>query len=82
MHQKVFVFGAGKIGTAIKYYMEQAGFCFSGFVTSDSLSEFQSCYMQDKTGIIIGVSDTYLPDIMPLIVFCERGRYVTAVCGV
>lgn len=64
-HRETYVFGSGKIGNGIRQYLDNAGILFSGFITSTNLSEFNEKYKKGDTGIIIGVSDKYIQEILP-----------------
>jgi len=65
--KEIYIFGAGKIGNGIKNYLKQSEIDFAGFVTSNTFDEFRKVYKQGKTGLIIGLSDIYLDEIMPMI---------------
>lgn len=66
-HKEVYVYGAGKIGTSIAHYLGQSELPFSGFITSMDIDKLKNNYERQLTGIIIGVSDTHIPEIMPLL---------------
>ena|GEM_PF-1867376 len=66
-HEEVYIFGAGKIGKAIRHYMNQSGIACAGFITSEKINEFTLCYKKRKTGVIIGVNDSHLQEITPLL---------------
>jgi len=66
-HKSIYIFGAGKIGNGMKHYLEQSGYEITGFVTSDSFENFKKIYKQGETGIVIGISDKYFEEVMPLI---------------
>jgi hypothetical protein len=63
-HRQNYVFGSGKIGTALKHYLEQSGTPASGFVTTETLAGFKKIYAVGEIGVILGVSDKYLPDVV------------------
>ena len=66
-HQAIYIYGAGKIGTGFKNYLEQCDVPFKGFVTSDTLSDFKKIYKQGETGIVMGLNDQNLGEVLPLI---------------
>lgn len=66
-HEKNYIYGEGKIGKALGHYFVQSGFDYEGFVTSENISSYASKIKKYKTGLIIGVSDRYIPEILPII---------------
>jgi hypothetical protein len=66
-HRYIYVFGEGKIGTGIKQYLHNAHIPFAGFVTSKGLPAFRKRYAKGREGIIIGVADKYLQEVLPLL---------------
>lgn len=66
-HKAVYIFGAGKIGTGFSRYLRQCDVPLKGFVTSDTFYEFKKLYRQGETGLVVGVSDKNLAEIMPLV---------------
>lgn len=66
-HKLVYIYGAGKIGTGFKNYLEQCDVPLKGFITSDTLNEFMKLYRQGEIGVIIGMSDANLKEVMPLL---------------
>ena len=66
-HKEIHIFGAGKIGQALKHYLVQSELTFTGFISSDIFDEFKQTYRAGETGIVIGVSDAYLCDIKALL---------------
>lgn len=67
IYKSVYVFGAGKIGNGFKCYLEQSGIVVTGFITSDIFEEWVKNYEQGQVGVVIGVSDKFLVEIMPLL---------------
>lgn len=66
-HSEVYIFGEGKIGTGLKKYLCNAEIAFAGFITSASLPTFRKQYVKSDTGIIVGISDTYIQEVLPLL---------------
>jgi len=66
-HETVYIFGAGKIGSAIRHYMEQSGLACAGFITSETIGELRKKYCKGESGIIIGVCDKFIPEVQPLL---------------
>lgn len=66
-HEKNYIYGEGKIGRAIGHYFRQAGFDHEGYVISENISSYASEFKKHKSGVIIGVSDRYVPEIVPII---------------
>jgi hypothetical protein len=66
-HKDVYVFGSGKIGIAARHYLEQSDIAVAGFVTSDSVNEFKHDYTLEQSGIVIGISDGHLSEVMPML---------------
>jgi hypothetical protein len=66
-HREVRIYGAGKIGRALGHYLEQSEIPYAGFVTSADVGGFKNAYKKSRTGVIVGVSDRYLAEIMPLL---------------
>jgi hypothetical protein len=63
-HEAIYIFGAGKIGSALMHYLEQSELPCAGFVTSETLNKFRQEYSRGKTGIIVGVGDNYLQEVV------------------
>ena len=66
-HESVYIFGAGKVGKGIKLYLDQCEISVSGFVTSDTLDEFRKIYKQGEVGVVMGLNDMNLLEVLPLI---------------
>ena len=66
-HEKNYIYGAGKIGSALAHYFRQSGLPFEGCVTSEDMERLHREYGREACGIIMGVSDVFLPEIMPLL---------------
>ena len=71
-HKRVHIFGTGKIGKGLGHYMKEAQLPFAGYVTSPALACFKKEYVPGECGIIMGVSDRYFPEILPLLGFMDR----------
>ena len=66
-HKKIYIFGEGKIGTAVAHYFRQSGFRFDGCVTSDDMEWMKSDYSQNPYGIVMGVGDGLFFEILPVL---------------
>lgn len=66
-HKSIYIFGTGKIGTGFHNYLSQCNVPLEGFVTSVDFDDFRKIYMQGETGIVMGLSDENLSDVIPLI---------------
>lgn len=66
-HKSVYIYGAGKIGTGFKNYLEQCDVPLVGFVTSDMLDDFRHIYKRGETGFVMGLSDKNLAEVMLLV---------------
>lgn len=66
-HNKIYIFGAGKIGTALAHYFQQSEFRFAGCVTSVDIEWMEREYCQNSYGIVIGVGDGLFPEIFPIL---------------
>lgn len=64
-HRKNYIFGSGKIGSALAHYFKQAEFSFEDCVTSEDMERLQQEYHQGSCGIVMGVKDTLIPEIVP-----------------
>lgn len=71
-HKRVHIFGAGKIGKGLGHYMKEAQIPFAGYVTSPDLASFKKEYVPGEWGIVLGVSDRYFPEILPLLGFMDK----------
>lgn len=65
-HSRVYIFGKGKIGTALANYMENAEIAYAGFITSSTVDAARKEYDNQKYGIILGVGDEYYDEILPV----------------
>lgn len=63
-HSRVYIFGKGKIGTALANYMENAEIAYAGFITSSTIDAARKDYDNQKYGIILGVGDEYYDEIL------------------
>jgi len=63
----IYIYGAGRIGTGFKNYLEQCDVPLRGFITSDTINEFKKIYKKDKAGVIIALSDENINEVIPLI---------------
>lgn len=66
-HKINYIFGKGKIGTALAHYFKQADFPFKKAITSADIGEIKRVYEPGKTGIIIGVGDRLLSEIISVL---------------
>lgn len=64
---RVWIFGTGEIGSAIKKFLNDSGIQERGCVASRTFGEFEKDYVENEVGLIIGVNDRYFPEIMPLV---------------
>lgn len=71
-HEIIYIFGDGKIGKALGHYMREAQIRYAGHITSNDLERFQKGYVTGRSGIVMGVSDRYFPEIMPRLGFMDR----------
>jgi organic radical activating enzyme len=65
-HNQNYIFGKGKIGTSLTHYLQQSDMP-TEYLTSDTINDFKTKYQQGKTGVIIGVGDSILQEILPLL---------------
>jgi len=79
-HKSIYIFGAGKIGNGLKNYLGQCDVPLKGFVTSDTFHEFKQVYKKGETGLVIGLSDKFLNEVMPMInsVVSESDLFMTS----
>lgn len=64
-HKNNYVFGDGKIGSALSHYLRQSNMTPSGMITSQTLDGFKDKYTKTEIGVIMGVSDKNLLEVMP-----------------
>jgi organic radical activating enzyme len=71
-HKKIGLFGNGKIGTALKNYMENAGLAFDFDLTSKNIADTDLT----DTGLIIAVGDEIYNEVLPTVdsVIDDRSR--------
>ena len=66
-HSQSYIYGRGKIGNALAHYLKQSSMTMSGFVVTSEIEDFRSLYVEGETGVIIGLSDRYLQEVLPLL---------------
>ena len=64
-HKECYVWGNGRIGSAILHYLEQSDMIPAGTVTSDTFDEFRKNYKPGETGVIVGVGEKIYEEIKP-----------------
>jgi organic radical activating enzyme len=64
-YELIYIFGAGKIGSGMKSYLNQSGIQNCRFVTSDTIAELKSNYIASRVGIVLSVNDKHLEEIVP-----------------
>lgn len=77
-HKFVYIFGAGRIGTGFRNCLEQCGFSIQGFITSDTLNDFANVYKSNEAGVVMGLSEKNLSEVLPRIisVVCKSDLFV------
>lgn len=71
-HKMVYIFGDGKIGKALGHYMRESQLDYAGHIISENLGQFQRKYTIGEYGIVMGISDRYCTEVMPLLEFVDR----------
>lgn len=71
-HNNVFVFGKGKIGNALFHYLKEAKMEIAGQIDSKDLEYLHKVYEKGKVGIVLGISDVYFPEVLPLLSAVEK----------
>lgn len=63
--ETLYLFGNGKIGSALYRYLSDSGFQQIKVIVSKDFDELKEKKIKDKSGVIIGVSNQYFREIMP-----------------
>ena len=73
----VFVFGDGHIGKSIQKYLADSNISVAAVYTSDTLAQISEKFA-DNCGIVIGVGDALIDEIMPYVssLFDENQIYI------
>lgn len=66
-YRHIYLFGSGKIGSAVYKYLKDSGFCNIEVITSEDFDRIKKLGSDVDAGIIIGVGDQYFHEIMPQI---------------
>lgn len=64
-HKKIYILGAGKIGKGLAHYLKQAELPFIENITSEDLPDIKEEYKENVCGVIIGVRDGLLDEVIP-----------------
>ena len=73
-HDKVFIYGAGRIGQAVACYLKDNGFTVQAFLVTErndeqeNVIEYKSFRPNDNDGIIIGVGRKYCREIYNMLI--------------
>lgn len=61
---KLYIFGNGRIGSAMLCFLTDSGFQNVEVLTSDDFGRIKEFGASDEAGLIIGLSDKYFPEVM------------------
>ena len=66
-HGEIYIYGKGRIGTALGHYCKQAGIHIDGYIISEEWETFKKKYNPYKTVIVMGVGDSSMEEIRAII---------------
>ncbi len=64
-HKKVYIYGKGRISNGLQKYFKNSEIEISGIIDTNDLLKFKENYEQGDTGIVFGMGDKYICEVLP-----------------